>query len=264
MGAAVGACRALTRLIGENGIHHRDGAGNGSPCGKLAMAQLVMREVVKEFPAPHGTLRILDGVSLALSARENLAVVGPSGCGKSTLLHIAGTLDEPTRGTVTLDGQNPFQLNAQDLAAFRNQRIGFIFQEHCLLPQLTALENVLIPVLAQRRVAAADVDRARQLLVEVDLAARADHRPGELSGGERQRVAVARALICSPMLVLADEPTGSLDEANAGAVGQMLLDVSCRLGTMLICVTHSQPLARLFQRQGRLTGGVLQELTVDA
>jgi len=182
-------------------------------------------------------------------------VVGPSGCGKSTFLQIIGTLDQPTAGEVRLGGVNPFALANRELAAFRNHRIGFIFQEHHLLPQLTALENVLLPVLAEQAVDAAAMDRGRQLLDQVGLGARSGHRPAELSGGERQRVAVARALIREPLLLLADEPTGSLDEQNARSIGELLLEVQSRAGAMLICVTHSPTLAGMFQIRRQLRAG---------
>ncbi len=223
------------------------------------MAQLTIRELVKTFPAPAGSLTVLNGISLELARGDQLAIVGPSGCGKSTLLHIMGTLDEPTRGDVLIDDQNPFALPPPALARFRNQRIGFIFQDHCLLPQLTALENVLLPVLGQRNVLSDDLRRGQELLDRVELLPRAAHRPSELSGGERQRVAVARALICEPSLLLADEPTGSLDETNARSVGDLLLDISRQMGTILICVTHSATLAERFPRRAQLTAGNLVE-----
>ncbi len=221
------------------------------------MADLVVAELTKSFPAAQGQLQILTGIDFELSRRENLVILGPSGSGKSTLLHIIGTLDQPTSGTVQLEGIDPFSLPAAELAKFRNRRIGFIFQEHHLLPQLSALENVVMPVLAERQVQTADIVRARELLERVGLGHRESHRPGQLSGGERQRVAVARALICQPALLLADEPTGSLDQLNAESIGDLLLDVQEHTGTMLICVTHSEPLAGRFQRQLRLNRGKL-------
>lgn len=219
------------------------------------MAELTVSGLRKEYPTPSGALKILDGIDLQLSKGENLAVLGPSGCGKSTFLQIVGTLDQPTAGDVTLEGVNPFSLANRELAAFRNHRIGFIFQEHHLLPQLTALENVLLPVLAEQPVDAAAVERGQQLLDQVGLGQRSSHRPAELSGGERQRVAVARALIRDPLLLLADEPTGSLDEQNARSIGELLLDVQSRAGAMLICVTHSPTLAGMFQTRRRLQAG---------
>jgi lipoprotein-releasing system ATP-binding protein len=219
------------------------------------MAELIVTGLRKAYPTPSGPLTILDGVDLQLGQSENLAVVGPSGCGKSTFLQIIGTLDQPTAGEVRLGGVNPFALANRELAAFRNHRIGFIFQEHHLLPQLTALENVLLPVLAEQAVDAAAMDRGRQLLEQVGLGARSGHRPAELSGGERQRVAVARALIREPLLLLADEPTGSLDEQNARSIGELLLEVQSRAGAMLICVTHSPTLAGMFQIRRQLRAG---------
>lgn len=221
------------------------------------MADLIVTRLTKSFPAATGSLEILSGIDLELSQRENLVILGPSGSGKSTLLHLLGTLDEPTAGEVRLRGTDPFALSPTDLARFRNRNIGFIFQEHHLLPQLSALENVLMPVLAERQVTADDVKRGQELLTRVGLGQRTAHRPGQLSGGERQRVAVARALICQPALLLADEPTGSLDQLNAESIGTLLLDVQELSGTMLICVTHSQQLAERFQRRLQLERGKL-------
>ncbi len=219
------------------------------------MADFSASEITKEFDTPTGPLRILDGVSVELNRGQNLAVVGESGSGKSTFLHIAGTLDQPTSGQIELLGQNPFQFDEKKLAAFRNENLGFVFQQHHLLPQLSALENVLIPVIAEQTADAAAVARAKSLLEMVGLADRMDHRPGVLSGGERQRVAVARALIREPILLLADEPTGSLDQKNAESIGQMLLDMQSQTSTILICVTHSERLAEKFARQVRLEHG---------
>jgi lipoprotein-releasing system ATP-binding protein len=221
------------------------------------MSQLLVREMSKHYPTPSGPLRILDGVDLKLASGENVAILGPSGCGKSTFLQIVGTLDQPTSGQVELDGVNPFALANRELAGFRNHRIGFIFQEHHLLPQLTALENVLLPILAEQPIDAAAIERGQTLLEQVGLGARASHRPAELSGGERQRVAVARALVRKPLLLLADEPTGSLDESNAQSIGQLLLEVQAAADAMLICVTHSPLLAGMFQRRLRLQAGKL-------
>lgn len=223
------------------------------------MADFIAHNIVKEFATLNQPLRILDGVSVELDRGENLAVIGPSGSGKSTFLHIAGTLDEPTSGTVSLLGNDLNQIGAQQLADFRNRNIGFVFQEHHLLPQLSALENVLIPVLAQGKTDTESVERARMLLERVGLADRFDHRPAALSGGERQRVAVARALIRSPALILADEPTGSLDPSNADKIGEILLDLQKQDNTILICVTHSGKLASAFQKQVRLENGKFVE-----
>ena len=202
-------------------------------------------QVAKQYPSPRGPLTVLSGVSLALKRGEAAAIMGPSGAGKSTLLYIAGGLEPPTAGAVTLDGTNPYQLGEKELASFRNRKIGFIFQDHCLLPQCSVLENVLIPTL----VGDEDADaprRARELLDQVGLADRLDHRPAELSGGEKQRVALARALIRRPHLLLCDEPTGNLDEASAEMVADLLMELRARQQTMLIVVTHSAALAARF------------------
>ncbi len=206
---------------------------------------LQVSNVCKEYATPRGPLPVLSDVSFTLAPGEAAAIMGPSGSGKSSLLHVLGALEPPTSGTVTLDGSNPFQLPPDALAAFRNTAIGFVFQDHCLLPQCTVLENVLIPTL----VAAGEdqaPERARQLIEQVGLADRMDHRPGELSGGERQRVAIARALIRRPRLVLCDEPTGNLDRAAAENVATLLLDLHRRQQAMLLVVTHSAALAAHF------------------
>jgi lipoprotein-releasing system ATP-binding protein len=214
-------------------------------------------QIVKEYPTPAQPLRILDGVSVALKKGESLAVIGPSGSGKSTFLHIAGTLDQPTSGTVRLLGTDLNQIGPKQVAQFRNQHIGFVFQEHYLLPQLSALENVMIPLIAHPKSHGNTdfVKRGKELLDRVGLNDRMSHLPSQLSGGERQRVAVARALICQPALILADEPTGSLDPPNAEKIGSLLLDLQQSHQTMLICVTHSERLAEQFQRRVRLENG---------
>jgi lipoprotein-releasing system ATP-binding protein len=222
------------------------------------MADLEVRSIAKQFPTRGEPLVVLRDASLQLTVGENVAIVGPSGSGKSTLLHIIGTLDQPTSGNVSLDGTNPFELAESDLARFRNQNIGFIFQEHHLLPQLSVLENVLIPTIAEGKSSDEQMARAEQLLERVGLSNRREHRPAELSGGERQRVAVARSLICNPLLLLADEPTGSLDRTNALSVTQLLLDLQQQEKTMLIVVTHSGEIARLLQKQCELDDGVLK------
>lgn len=219
------------------------------------MAELIVTGLRKAYPTPSGPLTILDGVDLQLGQSENLAVVGPSGCGKSTFLQIIGTLDQPTAGEVRLGGVNPFALANRELAAFRNHRIGFIFQEHHLLPQLTALENVLLPVLAEQAVDAAAMDRGRQLLDQVGLGARSGHRPAELSGGERQRVAVARALIREPLLLLADEPTGSLDARTGEAVIELMFELNRERGSTLVLVTHDPSVAARCGRRIELAAG---------
>ena len=197
----------------------------------------------KSFATPTGPLRVLEDVSFTLAAGRRLAVMGPSGSGKSTLLSILGTLDEPTSGSIRLDGVDPFLGNAAGRAAFRNGRVGFVFQEHHLLGGCTAIDNVVLPALAAGRASDAVVERARRLLDRVGLSDRCGHLPGELSGGERQRVAIARALLLSPRLVLADEPTGQLDARAAAAVTELLVDLVTATGGMLVVVTHSEPVA---------------------
>jgi lipoprotein-releasing system ATP-binding protein len=203
---------------------------------------LNVTDLTKEYPTARGPLRVLSGVSFEMAPGDAAAIMGPSGSGKSSLLYILGGLEAPTSGTIALDGKNPYQLSATDLAAFRNQEIGFVFQDHCLLPQCTVLENVLIPTLVAP--GSKDVTaRATQLIEQVGLADRIEHRPAELSGGERQRVAIARALIRQPRLLLCDEPTGNLDRAAADNVADVLLDLHRLQKTILIVVTHSSALA---------------------
>jgi len=198
--------------------------------------------LTKEYPTPRGPLTVLSDVSFSLAPGDRAAVMGPSGSGKSSLLYILGALEPPSSGTMTLDGQDPFVLAPAALAAFRNTAIGFVFQDHCLLPQCTVLENVLIPTLVARS-DGDDTARARLLIDQVGLGDRIDHRPGELSGGERQRVAMARALIRRPRLLLCDEPTGNLDRAAADNVASLLVDLHQRQQSILIVVTHSLQLA---------------------
>ena len=222
------------------------------------MSGLVVDHVTKQFPTRSAPLTVLREVSFACQAGDNVAILGPSGSGKSTLLHILGTLDRPTTGTVTLDGQDPFQLDEAGTASFRNRHIGFVFQDHHLLPQLSVLENVLIPTLAEGRPNDQLVARARELIDRVGLSERLEHRPAELSGGERQRVGVARALIRQPKLILADEPTGNLDRSNALAVGRLLVDLQRHERAMLVIVTHSAELAQLLKHRYELDDGVLR------
>jgi len=200
----------------------------------------------KEYPTPRGPLAVLSDVSFSLATGDAAAIMGPSGSGKSSLLYVLGALEPPTSGTITLDGRDPFQLPAAQLAAFRNESVGFVFQDHCLLPQCTVLENVLIPTLVARRDAsngARDTERARRLVEQVGLGPRIDHRPGELSGGERQRVAIARALVREPRLLLCDEPTGNLDRASADQVASLILELHRQRQGILVIVTHSAQLA---------------------
>lgn len=209
--------------------------------------------VSKSYPTPRGELRILDGVSLTLKRGDAAAIMGPSGSGKSTLLYILGALDPPSSGTVSLDATNPYTLNERDQAAFRNERIGFVFQDHSLLPQCSVLENVLAPTLVAPSVKGVnDEKRARQILGDVGLGDRLDHRPGELSGGEKQRAAIARALIRNPMLLLCDEPTGNLDASIADSVAALLLKLQEAHQAILVVVTHSATLAERFPIRYRM------------
>jgi len=185
--------------------------------------------------------------------------MGPSGSGKSTLLHILGALDPPTSGTVKLDGSDPYQLPEKQLAAFRNEKIGFIFQDHCLLPQCTVLENVLTPTLVARSSNNSST-RARTLLDQVGLSSRLDHRPAQLSGGEKQRVALARALINQPLLLLCDEPTGNLDAKSADVVASILLELYARQASILVVVTHNADLAARFPLRYEMLEGNIREL----
>jgi lipoprotein-releasing system ATP-binding protein len=229
---------------------------------------LKLTHVSRRYDSPNqsGALTVLNDVSLDVAQGESLAIVGPSGSGKSTLLHLIGTLDRPTSGSVTLNGQDLGTLDDQQLAAVRNRQIGFIFQAHYLLPQCTVMENVLVPTLACPEAAARDGagERAGRLLKRVGLGERVSHRPGELSGGERQRVAVVRALINQPRLLLADEPTGSLDQASARELGQLLLDLNREEGVTLIVVTHAPELARRMGRVLELKEGRLVPAAVGA
>jgi len=228
--------------------------GNGSG------AQLAVSRLEKTFQSGDIPLPVLRGVDLAMSAGDQLAVTGPSGSGKSTLLYIIGTLDQPTGGTVSVNGEDPFARDATGLAEFRNSQVGFIFQDHHLLPQCTVLENVLVPLLASSGAATDDEGRAMELLERVGLADRRGHLPARISGGERQRVAVCRALINRPALLLADEPTGNLDQKTADSVGSLLLDLSREQDAILVCVTHSLELASRFSRRGELCEGKLVEM----
>jgi lipoprotein-releasing system ATP-binding protein len=210
----------------------------------------------KSYPTPAGDLSVLRDVSLSLNPGEAACVMGPSGSGKSTLLYILGGLEPPSSGTVRFHGADPYALAPDALAAFRNRDIGFVLQDHCLLPQCTVLENVLVPTL----VGDADVtapDRAKTLLAQVGLGDRLDHRPAELSGGEKQRAAIARALVRKPRLVLCDEPTGNLDAETAATVADLLLSLHAQQQTILIVVTHSEALGARFNRRWKMNRGVL-------
>ena len=207
-------------------------------------------------------LHVLRGITLEIARGESLAITGPSGSGKSTLLNIIGTLDRPTGGQVLLDGQDLSQLDDVQLAVIRNQQIGFVFQAHYLLPQCTVLENVLVPTLASKSASRSGADeRAKKLLERVGLDQRLAHRPGQLSGGERQRVAVVRALINQPKLLLADEPTGALDRQSAQDLAQLMVDLNREQGVTLIVVTHALDLARRMGRVLELRDGRLEQMT---
>jgi len=225
---------------------------------------LQVDHLCKEYPTRSGPLPVLRDISLELRRGEALAVMGPSGSGKSTLLHLLGTLDKPTSGSVRLEGIDPFKLPPRQLADFRNKHVGFVFQDHHLLPQCSVLENVLIPTLVSSESSVETMKRARQLLERVGLSQRLEHRPAELSGGERQRVAVARALIQQPVLLLADEPTGNLDRNTAHAVGHLLLDLHREENTILVVVTHSQELADTFPCTLVMEDGALHPATANA
>jgi len=209
---------------------------------------LNVRQLYKEYPTPQGAVSILSGINLTLQRGDAACIMGPSGSGKSTLLYILGALEPPTSGTVELDGQNPFALDPNAVAAFRNQKVGFVFQDHCLLQQCSVLENVLIPTVVASSTDGF-VERARRLLDRVGLSHRLDHRPAELSGGEKQRVALARALIRLPTILLCDEPTGNLDHHSANTVASLLLDLHRDQQTILIVVTHSGELAARFPKR---------------
>jgi lipoprotein-releasing system ATP-binding protein len=196
---------------------------------------------------------VLSDVNLSLKAGDSVSIIGPSGSGKSTLLYILGALEPPTTGTVLLNGRNPFELDEKSLASFRNEEIGFVFQDHHLLPQCSVLENVLIPTMVARGGGKQTQDFAQALLEQVGLGPRIHHRPHELSGGEKQRVALARALVGRPRLVLCDEPTGNLDHASTEAVAELLLKLHEQHQSILIVVTHNLDLARRFRLRYRLS-----------
>jgi lipoprotein-releasing system ATP-binding protein len=224
---------------------------------------LIADAISKQYDTPRGPLPILENVSLSLDRGQSVAVMGPSGCGKSTLLYILGALEPPTSGALRVDDVEPYKLDEAGQAAFRNRHVGFVFQDHLLLPQLSALDNVLVPTLVARNGPSADElnTRARDLLAEVGLQRRVDHRPGELSGGERQRVAIARALILQPSLLLCDEPTGNLDRSSAEAVADLLAGLHRAKQTMLVVVTHSPALAAHFERRYELDARHLRAVT---
>ena len=217
-----------------------------------------VRGVSKSFRTGDHKVRVLDEVQMSVAAQESVAIVGPSGSGKSTLLNLLGTLDQPDQGTIVIDGKNLAMMAGDELARFRNRNIGFVFQSHHLLPHLTVLENILVPVLAQASEVGEEILlRATQLLQRVGLADREKHLPGRLSGGERQRVAVVRALINQPRLILADEPTGALDRVSAAEVGRLLLELNREHGITLVVATHSEELAARMDRIISMENGTL-------
>lgn len=217
---------------------------------------LEAKNISKSYATPRGPLPILNNVSLSLAPGDAISIIGPSGTGKSTLLSILGALDPPTSGEVTLDGRNPFTLSEKDVSAFRNQEVGFVFQDHCLLPQCTVIENVLIPTMVGTNEGDPQA-RAKQLLDQVGLSHRLDHRPGELSGGEKQRVSIARAMIRNPKLLLCDEPTGNLDRHTAAQVADLLAEINRASQNILVVVTHSAELAGRFPKVYELMEGRL-------
>ena len=220
---------------------------------------LEVNHVYKEYPTPGGALQLLSNISFSLKKGTAATIMGPSGSGKSTLLYILGTLELPTAGEILLHGQHPFKLGNKDLAKFRNQHVGFIFQDHCLLPQCSVLENVLTPTLVSEERGSYQ-DRALMLLDQIGLKDRTDHRPAELSGGEKQRVALARALIRRPSLLLCDEPTGNLDIQSAKLVADLLIEQHQLHGSILVVVTHSSVLADRFSLQFQLIDRHLKRL----
>jgi lipoprotein-releasing system ATP-binding protein len=213
----------------------------------------------KEFSTGEGAIHVLKGVDYEIQAGERIAIVGQSGVGKSTLLHILGTLDHPSEGRVLLRGEDVFQKSSAELARLRNAFVGFVFQFHHLLPEFSAIENVMMPGLIAHRDFDEMRERAREMLGEVDLLHRLEHRVGKLSGGERQRVAVARALVMDPPLVLADEPTGNLDPSTGDQIAELLFQMNLTRGTTLVVVTHSTRMARKLGRVAVLRDGHLED-----
>lgn len=207
---------------------------------------LEAKNIGKTYATANGPITVLDNICIEWNRGQAVSIMGPSGSGKSTFLYILGVLDSPTAGSVRLEGQDPFALDEKHQAAFRNRHVGFLFQDHCLLPQCSVLENVLAPTLVDGRPQSDTVARAKKLLDEVGLSERSTHKPGQLSGGEKQRAALARALIREPLLLLCDEPTGNLDHKAADAVAGMLLQLHAQQKTILVVVTHNAELADRF------------------
>jgi lipoprotein-releasing system ATP-binding protein len=218
---------------------------------------ITLRNITKSF----GTLQVLKGIDLQIEKGEVVSIVGPSGAGKTTLLQIMGTLDTPDTGSVLIGDTDVTQLSQKEMARFRNQHLGFVFQFHQLLPEFTALENVMIPALIANRSQKETKERAKELLDFLGLSDRAEHKPNELSGGEKQRVAVARALMNKPSVILADEPSGSLDTANKQELHQLFFDLRERLGQTFVIVTHDEGLAALTDRTIHLLDGRIHHQT---
>lgn len=224
------------------------------------MALLISKNVSKTYHLGHQAIEVLRGVSMSIAAAEMVTIVGPSGAGKSTLLHILGALDRPTTGSVEIEGEDVFSRADVPLAEFRNKTVGFVFQFHHLLPEFTAVENVMMPALIARKSRKEMVQPASELLEQVGLGHRLNHKPGELSGGEQQRVAIARALINRPKLVLADEPSGNLDQKNARALHELMWQISRNDQTTFVIVTHNEELAALSNRQLHLHDGIIADI----
>ena len=232
---------------------------NSFPNIERQASLIQIQDLHKSFMLGNQTVEVLRGINLDMKRGEMVAIAGASGAGKSTLLHIMGTLDRPTQGTLFYDGQNLLDYSESALAEFRNQRIGFVFQFHHLLPEFTALENTYLPALIQKQAKTQAVDTAKKLLTEVGLAHRFHHKPGELSGGEQQRVAVARALIRNPELVLADEPTGNLDTHTGEALFDLLRNLNQKRSTAFVIVTHNEKLSAQSDRLIHIQDGLITE-----
>jgi len=230
----------------------------------MSSSLLSISGLSKSFVTGEGTIEVLCGVDLEVAAGERLAILGQSGVGKSTLLHILGTLDHPSAGRVLFEGQDIFQKSPDELSRFRSESLGFVFQFHHLLPEFNSLENVMMPGLLRGVDFAAMRERAAEILSEVDLSHRLEHPVGKLSGGERQRVAVARALVLGPRLVLADEPSGNLDPGTGERVADILLELNEKRGTALVVVTHNAMLAGRLGRAVTLVDGCLEEVPISA